>query len=206
MRIVIRKRLAAAGAACVVVAGAVFGYVEVFTKGIDRLPERPCGGAVDRGLAADALPSARKAEERGKLNTHGDGDFLFACYVRTADSAISGEAQTGGGTEAGWREAHRSDLAEGAVAVSEGGVQALALPTVAWVYVPCTPRRFTEETKRPHSLTVEARTVGETRLHGDALRQVVLDFAYQLARHSYEAGECQEQRTFPEELPRIGSE
>ncbi|MFF5639090.1 hypothetical protein [Streptomyces sp. NPDC012825] len=201
----IGKRLAAAGAACVVVAGVVFGYVEVFTKGIDRLPERPCGGAVDRGLAADALPSARKAEERGRLNTHADGDFLFACHVRTADSTISGEAQTGGATEVGWREAHGSAREEGAVLVSEGEVQALALPTRAWVYVPCTPRRFAEKTKRPHSLTVEARTIGETRLHGDALRQVVLDFAYQLARHSYEAGECRERRTFPEELPRTGS-
>ncbi|WP_159043085.1 MULTISPECIES: hypothetical protein [unclassified Streptomyces] len=201
----IGKRTAAVGAACVLMAGAVFGYVEVFTKGIDRLPERPCGGAVDRGLAADALPSAGKAEERGRLNTRSDGDFLFACYVRTADSTISGEAQTGGATEAEWREAHRSDLGEGAVQVSEGGVRALALPTVAWVYVPCTPRRFTEKTRRPHSLTVEARTIGETGLHGDALRQVVLDFAYQLARHSYGAGECQEQRKFSEELPRIGS-
>ncbi|MGA5871666.1 hypothetical protein [Streptomyces cinereoruber] len=200
----IRKRMAVAGAVCVVVAGASSGYVEVFTKGIDRLPERPCGGAVDRGLAADALPSARKAEERGKL-TSPDDLFFFSCYVRTDDSVISGEVQAGRATEATWQEAHRSDREDGAVLVSAGEVKALALPTRAWVYVPCTPRRTEEGAKERRSLTVRARTIGETRLHGTALRQVVVDFAYQMARHAYEAGECGETIAFPEELPWSGS-
>ncbi len=204
MRGVIRKRMAAAGAACVVVAGAVFGYVEVFTKGIDRLPEKPCGGAVDRGLAADALPSARKAEERGRL-TSPDDLFFFSCYVRTDDSIISGEVQAGRATEDTWQESHRSDREDGAVPVSAGEVKALALPTRAWIYVPCTPRRTEEGAKERRSLTVRARTIGETRLQGAALRQVVLDFAYQMLRHAYEAGECEEAIALPEELPRTGS-
>ncbi|WP_234334898.1 hypothetical protein, partial [Streptomyces sp. NRRL S-118] len=56
-----KKNLATAGISCLVVIAAVFGYVEIFTKGIDRLPARPCDGAVDRETAARALPSARSA-------------------------------------------------------------------------------------------------------------------------------------------------
>jgi hypothetical protein len=54
-------------------------------------------------------------------------------------------------------------------------------------------------------LIVEARTIGETRTDGAALRQSVLDFAYQMAEHAYDAGRCQEPREFPEKLPRINS-
>ncbi|MBB4158276.1 MULTISPECIES: hypothetical protein [Streptomyces] len=197
------KRTAVAGTARAVMAGAVFGYVEVFTKGIDRLPEKPCGGAVDRGLAADALPSARKAEERGKLTS--PDDLFFSCYVRTDDSIVSGEVQAGRATEATWQEAHRSDREDGAVPVSAGEVKALALPTRARVYVPCAPRRTEAGAKERRCLTVRARTIGETRLHGTALRQVVAGFACQMARHAYEAGECGETIAFPGELPRLGS-
>jgi hypothetical protein len=35
------------------------------------------------------------------------------------------------------------------------------------------------------------------------LRQALVDFAYQLARHTYKAVDCKEPRTFPEELPRL---
>ncbi|MEV6199341.1 hypothetical protein AB0M64_05140 [Streptomyces sp. NPDC051771] len=31
------------------------------------------------------------------------------------------------------------------------------------------------------------------------------DFTYSLARHAHQAGECQEPREFPDELPRSGS-
>lgn len=55
-----KKRAMTVGPGCLVVACAAFGYLEVFTKGIDRLPARPCEGAVDRATAAQALPSARR--------------------------------------------------------------------------------------------------------------------------------------------------
>ncbi|MCP9973434.1 hypothetical protein [Streptomyces somaliensis] len=47
------------------------------------------------------------------------------------------------------------------------------------------------------------RTIGTTRAKGDELRQVLVDFAYQLARHAYRAGGCQEPRSFPGSLPRL---
>ncbi|SDN36924.1 hypothetical protein SAMN05444921_12552 [Streptomyces wuyuanensis] len=118
-----KKRVTTLGLGCLVAAGAVFGYLEIFTTGIDRLPDKPCSGAVDRETL---------------------------------------------------------------------------------LYVPCTPPgKKPGGAREAYALTVDARTIGETRVHGNELRQVLIDFAYQLARHTYEAADCQESRTFPKELPRL---
>ncbi|MFE5791299.1 hypothetical protein ACFQ8C_01855 [Streptomyces sp. NPDC056503] len=189
----------------VVCATAVFGYVEIFTKGIDRLPRKPCAGAVDRDLAARALPSARKAEERGKLTTSSSLDtFTFWCYVRTDESIISGEAESGIATLASWKERRSSDGESRSISMDGIHVRVSSDPTRASVYVPCTTSRHSGDRHEEHSLTAEARTIGETRAEGDELRRIVVDFAYQLARHAYEVGECQEPREFPDELPRTG--
>ncbi|GGQ25936.1 hypothetical protein [Streptomyces roseolilacinus] len=179
-----------------------FGYVETFTKGIDRLPERPCAGAVDRDLAARALPSARTAEERGRLE-QGLHGFTFRCHVRTSDdSSLVGDAET---SDADVRSWHRHFLPksgeEGAIEVSSGDVRGLSLaPDSATVFVPCAPPR----SELPaHALVVDATTIGTTRAQGDELRQIVVDFAYQLARHAYRVGECQAPRSFPDSLPRL---
>lgn len=209
MQDTLKKRLRVAGFACVAAACAVLGYVEILTKGIDRLPEKPCAGAVDRDLAIRALPSARKAEERGKLTTSSALDtFTFWCYVRTDESIISGEAESGIATVESWEERRSSQGEEKAGSLSVNGVHVRAQsdPARASVYVPCTPPRHAGDHHEGHSLTAEARTIGETRAQGDELRQILVDFAYQLARHAYEVGECQEPREFPDELPRIGSQ
>ncbi|MEI5011425.1 hypothetical protein RB196_32900 [Streptomyces sp. PmtA] len=197
-----KKNFVTAGIGCLVAIVAVFGYVEIFTKGVDRLPDKPCSGAVDRETAARALPSARSAEERGKLR-RGRGNYFFACYVRTSGgSIISGEVQPGDASPSSWRASYASD---GKVSeVSAGDVKALTLEDSSAVYVPCTPPgRKPGEAQQTYVLTVDARTIGETRVQGDELRQALVDFAYQLARHTYRAVDCQESRTFPKELPRL---
>lgn len=185
------------------VSAVIYGYVQTFTKGIDRLPERPCAGAVDRALVASALPSSRTAEEQGKLE-QGLHGFTFQCYVRTSgDSSLVGDAQTGKGSDPKTWQAHylqkRDD--DTPIEVSAGDLRALSLsPDLATVYVPCTPPR----SRLPaENLIVEATTIGPTRAKGDELRQVVVDFAYQLLRHAYEAGGCEEARDFPDALPRL---
>lgn len=202
-----RKNLRTAGIAGLVAVAAVFGYLEIFTKGVDRLPDRPCDGAVDRATAARALPSARSAEERGKLRQdRSDGDFFFACHVRTSgDSVISGEAESRDSDSDGWRDFYANNgNDENPVEVSSGDIRALAHPDRAHVYVPCTPPgKKPGEARDAYALTVDAGTIGKTRVHGTELRQVLVDFAYQLARHTYEAVDCQESRTFPKELPRL---
>lgn len=202
-----KKNVVTAGIGCLVVIAAVFGYLEIFTKGIDRLPARPCDGAVDRETAARALPSARSAEERGKLRQDRlDGDFLFACYVRTSGgSVISGEAESRDSTPGSWRDFYAENgNDENPVEVSSGDIRAVVHPNRAYVYVPCTPPgKKPGAARKAYALTVDARTIGETRVHGDELRQVLVDFAYQLARHTYKTVDCQESRTFPKELPRL---
>ncbi|MER6101917.1 hypothetical protein ABT115_06120 [Streptomyces sp. NPDC001832] len=202
-----KKNVLTAGISCLVAIAAVVGYLEIFTKGIDRLPARPCDGAVDRETAARALPSARSAEERGTLRQdRSDGDFFFACYVRTSGgSVISGEVESLDSASGPWRDyyAENGYLVD-PVEVSSGDIRALTHPDRAYVYVPCTPPgKKRGEAREAYALTVDARTIGETRVHGNELRQVLIDFAYQLARHTYEAVDCQESRTFPKELPRL---
>ncbi|MEU7280689.1 hypothetical protein AB0A69_18155 [Streptomyces sp. NPDC045431] len=185
---------------------AVFGYLEIFTKGIDRLSPRPCDGAVSRETAARALPSARAAEERGKLVLHGRGKFFFACYVRTSGgSVISGEVESRDSALGPWRDYYAKEPYDAdPVEVSSGDIRAVVHPDTAYVYIPCTtPGMKSGEAREAYALTVDARTIGDTRVHGNELRQVLVDFAYQLARHTYEAVDCQEARTFPKELPRL---
>ncbi|MFE5845482.1 hypothetical protein ACFQ7N_28080 [Streptomyces niveus] len=55
-----------------------FGYQQIFTKGIDLLPSRPCAGAVDRSLVADALPDVRTADERGKITDSVNNQYRWA--------------------------------------------------------------------------------------------------------------------------------
>ncbi|WP_433570549.1 hypothetical protein [Streptomyces sp. CA-251247] len=200
-----KKNVAIAGIGCLLAVAAVFGYLEIFTKGIDRLPDRPCDGAVDRETAARALPSARSAEERGRLNSS-DGNFFFGCYVRTSGgSVISGEVQSRDSAPGEWRDYYAEQgYVVDPVEVSSGDIRAVVHPDRAYVYVPCTPPgKKRGEAREAYALTVDARTIGETRVHGDELRQALADFAYQLARHTYKAVDCQESRTFPKELPRL---
>ncbi|UQS28579.1 MULTISPECIES: hypothetical protein [Streptomyces] len=197
-----RARALTAALTTLALAAGALAYTHFFTRGIDRLPDRPCGGAVDRALVASALPDARSASERGLLR-EGSNGFTFFCYVRTSgDSTISGEAETMDGDARSWRAYFAPKSREGdAVEVSSGDVRALSMaPHYATAYVSCTPPRGEQ---RGNALIVDARTIGPTRAKGDELRQVVVDFAYQLLRHAYEAGGCEEARDFPDALPRL---
>ncbi|MFF2943391.1 hypothetical protein ACFVSQ_26480 [Streptomyces niveus] len=200
-----KKSLIVVAVCIALTGGSFFGYQQIFTKGIDRLPAKPCAGAVDRSIIANALPAARTADERGKITTtSASNQFTFWCYVRTEDSTVSGEAESGFATEQVWRQAYQEKRGRDPVSVSAGDVKAIALSGLATVFVPCTsPRQADHAAKRTHSLTTEVRTIGESRVQGIALRQVLMDFAYQLTKHAYRTGECKEAREFPDELPRI---
>lgn len=201
----IMRNLIVTAACCFLAVGGFFGYQQIFTKGIDRLPARPCAGAVDRSIVAETLPDSRTADERGKITTtSASNQFTFWCYVNAGGSIVSGEAESGFATEEVCRQAYQEKRGRDPVSVSAGDVKAIALSGLATVFVPCTPPRQADHAaKRTHSLTTEVRTIGESRVQGIALRQVLMDFAYQLTKHAYKTGECKEAREFPDELPRI---
>lgn len=190
----------------IVLGAGVFGYIEIFTKGLDRLPAKVCEGAVDRKTAASALPDARKADERGVLRTDSRDDFTFYCYVSTQDSMISGEADTQDVNAAKWSEGFEgTESAHGKIIkVSAGNIKAISQTNRSQIYAPCTPpEKKKEKALQAYSLIVEARTIGDTRVTGAPLRQAITDFAYQLIKHTYKAGKCQEPQEFPDELPRL---
>ena len=84
------------GIGCLLAIAAVFGYLEVFTKGIDRLP---AGRATARWAGRRRRVRCRLGafgRGAGELRLNGsDGNFFFGCYVRTSSgSVISGEVQS----------------------------------------------------------------------------------------------------------------
>lgn len=208
MKITSKKAVIRVPLICIILGVGVFGYLEIFTKGLDRLPAKVCDGAVDRETAADALPDTRKALERGKMLTTGNG-FMFACYVKVSsqDSIISGESKTADASEATWRDGAKGDGDGKEIKMSSGNVEIISWRDQTEVYILCVPPgKEKEKALQSYSLITQARTTGETRAKGDQLRQTITDFAYQTARHAYKAGGCQERQEFPDELPRLASE
>ncbi|GAA4898254.1 hypothetical protein ACFPM3_14295 [Streptomyces coeruleoprunus] len=185
--------------------------MEVFTKGIDRLPDRPCAGAVERDTVARALPSARKAVEKEVLSPDQFDWIMFTCSVTTSDGhMILGDVQPTMGSLDEWRDYFSGGkLEENAVEVSSGDVLIRTSSGYAAAYVPCTLSREAESQRGEHKpiqgLVVVADTLGRTRAKGTELAQVMGDFAYQLAVHVYKIGGCQQPRTFPDALPPVAS-
>ncbi|MFI9807926.1 hypothetical protein ACIHEJ_26775 [Streptomyces sp. NPDC052301] len=194
-------------ALCLLAGGGWFGYQQVFTKGLDRLSEKVCDDAVARETVIRALPDSRSAEQAAKQNGSGTS-YTFSCRVATSgDSILSGEVKVQDTSERTWIDFYGSHSGTALLRSSADGVEALAQLDnhhgTASVYVSCVPRGVRAgAASESYALVTEARAIGDTRSTGTSLRQAVTDFAYQLTKHAYRAGECQTPRAFPAELPR----
>ncbi|WP_186778283.1 hypothetical protein [Streptomyces salinarius] len=193
----------------VVISGGWIGYVQVFTKGLERLPARVCDGAVSRDLAVDLLPPARSARDSadGEKYRRGDGSFVFNCRIYASnDSILSGWVQVDHASVEEWADHYDANLRRKAVRVSFGKIWALAQLNergTSSVYVPCYfGTTGTDEKAALHVLIADAAVIGESRLAGAELRQAVTDFAYQLTKRAYALGECDQGVDFPARLPR----
>lgn len=190
---------------CGLIIGGLFGYQQIFTKGLDRLPRKVCDGAVDRETAAHVLPDARSASEDGGVTGTGE-NFLFGCRVdTTGDSLVSGEVKVQDASVKSWSDFYKGygGPEEGkALHIATDEVRALSKTRIASVYVPCVPRGMkASNARQSYALIAEVRVVGGSRVKGAALRQDLTDFAYQLTEHAYKVGECQKAWAFPKELP-----
>jgi hypothetical protein len=190
------------------VGGAVwFGYAQIFTKGLERLPSKVCERAVERDVVIRTLPSTRTADESAERQGEGE-DSEFHCRIYTsADSILSGMARVQNASPKAWLDHYGVYAGSDTVRASADGVEALAQLDSdsgrSSVYVPCVPREIKAgDASETYAIITEADVVGEGRVSGTALRQAVTDFAYQLTKHVYEVAECQDPRDFPEELPR----
>ncbi|MFE8987585.1 hypothetical protein ACFYMI_07085 [Streptomyces collinus] len=192
---------------CLVGAAAWFGYVQIFTKGLERLPPKVCDGAVERQVVLRTLPRTRTAEE-GASQRHEREDLMFSCHIHTsAGSILSGMARVEDASVQQWLNHYGTSTDGDAVRVSVGGVEASAeldsSSGSSSIYIPCVPRGVrAEDANEPYAIIAEAGVIGNGRVSGAALRQAVTDFTYQLTKHTYELAECRNPRTLPEELPR----
>jgi hypothetical protein len=186
-----------------------FGYVQIFTKGLERLPAKVCEGAVPRDLPIAALPPVRSAHQWSEHGGHGR-NFSLDCAVYAGDSILSGRATLNNATVQNWLVHYQARGDKGVLRVSadSAGVEALAVlddggRTSAAVYIPCRPRYIPPgEPSGPYGIIVEGAVVGESRVTGAVLGQVLTDFSYQLAKRAYRLADCQGLPDFPEQLPR----
>ncbi|MGW2720335.1 hypothetical protein [Streptomyces sp. NPDC001492] len=188
--------------------GIWFGYVQFFTKGLEHLPSKICGGTVERGMVIQVLPSARSAEEGSKRQNAGD-DFTFYCHVVTSgDSSLWGEARVRPVSKTDWIKSYRGNGGDNQIIrTSVDGIEAVAqLDTEhAEVYVPCVPPAVPSyNASEDYAVITTVEADGDVKATGTALRQTLTDIAYQLTKHTYKLAECQDPRDFPEELPRYG--
>ncbi|MFE9678624.1 hypothetical protein ACFYO5_31700 [Streptomyces sp. NPDC006259] len=188
--------------------GVWFSYREVFTRGLDHLPSKVCDEAVKRETVMRTLPDARSAEEGSDTIGAGYG-FMFTCHINTtSESLLSGESEIQDSSQKSWEKYYKSYGGESkgkTEQTAEGGVYALSRGDFASVYVPCVPRgsKAVDASQAP-ALITEVRVIGESRATGPALHQALVDFAYEMTRHAYALGKCQNAHKFPDELPRFG--
>ncbi|MEU9438778.1 hypothetical protein [Streptomyces sp. NPDC048252] len=190
-------------ALCLAGAAAWFGL----NTGLERLPTKVCDGAVERDVVIRTLPRTRTAEEGASRRREGR-DLMFSCHIYTsADSVLSGMARIEDASMQQWLNHYGASTGSDAVRVSANGIEALAKldseSGSSSVYVPCVPLGArVEDANESYAIITEAGVVGDSKVSGAALRQAVTDFAYQVTKHTYELAECQDPRTFPEDLPR----
>jgi hypothetical protein len=193
-KIPLGKRTLIVMATFALVVGGFFGYLEIFTKGLDRLPERPCSGAVARSTVKSILPDARSAEERGE-SSGTDKDFTFFCRVLTSDDHIvSGESDVQDATSETWLAGYDQEAggSQGELQQeSSGDAKTLTLDRLASAYVPCTPSGARpDDALQQYALITEARVIGDSRIHGSELREALTEFAVQLSDYAYKVGKC----------------
>lgn len=181
-------------AALALVVGGSFGYLEIFTKGLDRLPERPCAGAVDRSTVKSVLPAARSANDRGESDGVGKNYTFFCRVLTSADHIVSGESDVQDATSETWLSGYRQEVGESRGELrqgSSGHAKTLTLDRLASVYVPCTPPGARpDDALQQYALITEARVIGDTRIHGRELREALTEFAVHLSDHAYKVGKC----------------
>ncbi|MCX5171227.1 hypothetical protein OG616_24830 [Streptomyces antibioticus] len=192
---------------CLAGGAAWFGYVQIFTKGLERLPAKVCDGAVDRDVVIRALPKTRSAEEGATRQAAGE-DLHFSCQVYTSgEPFLTGWVDVQRSSLQDWLRYYGADVGDDAVRVSVDGIEALAkldaASGISSVYIPCAPKGVqADESSGAYAIIAEASVIATEEDAGAAVRQAVTDFAYQLAQHSYELAECQAPRDFPDALAR----
>ncbi|MFD7179811.1 hypothetical protein ACFV90_07275 [Streptomyces sp. NPDC059904] len=191
---------------CVLAGGGLFGYQQIFTKGLDRLPAKVCDGAIKRETAARVLPDARSANDNAGVTGTGE-NFFLGCKVDTSgNSIVSGEAKLEDASLKNWVDYYKGKIDAKVLRVSAGDIEALSLSGTASVYVPCIPRGVNaSDANQSYAMIVEARVIGKSRVKGKVLRQALTDFAYQLTEHAYKVAECQKPLKFPQDSPRYRS-
>ncbi|MYS43058.1 hypothetical protein GTY23_17830 [Streptomyces sp. SID5998] len=192
---------------CLAGLAAWFGYVQLFTKGLERLPATVCDDTVPRDMVIRVLPEARAADERAH-STGAGADLDYFCQVTTSDDAqIWSRTQVVDVSRKDWLERDGRRGAGGPFDhVASAGVEALASEDrYSGVYIPCTPSSghvYGDPADYAVVTEVWVSAYDDPAPTGPVVRQTLTDIAYRVARHAYELAGCRAPHAFPAELPR----
>ncbi|MEU5180993.1 hypothetical protein AB0G49_13185 [Streptomyces longwoodensis] len=184
-----------------------FGYLHIYTKGLERLPATMCGGTLERDTVIDILPPAKSAHESSRQSDYGSHYTRYSCLINTSRSALSSTAEVRSITKEAWLRGYAENTTGvPVVRASAAGVEAVAPlrghGSEAAVFVPCVPPGRMASASTTYAVVVQVTVDDDTRKSGMELRQDLTDFAYRLSQHTYDLAQCQEHREFPKALPR----
>ncbi|WP_405795769.1 hypothetical protein [Streptomyces longwoodensis] len=184
-----------------------FGYLQIFTKGLERLPATMCGGTLERDTVIDILPPAKSAHESSRQSDYGSHYTRYSCFINTSKSALSSTTEVRSITKEAWLKNYAEDTTGvPVVRASAAGIEAVAPlrshGSEAAVLVPCVPPGQKASSSTTYAVVAQVTVDDNTRKSGMELRQDLTDFAYRLAQHTYDLAQCQDPREFPTTLPR----
>ncbi|MFD0317388.1 hypothetical protein [Streptomyces flavalbus] len=195
----LRQFCLGAGVLCGLGAAVWFGYTQFFTKGLERLPATLCDGTVERDMVTQVLPPARYADEYSHGVDAGH-QTRYSCSVATSnDARVWSTVEISSSTFEDMLK-NRPPNAR-LIRASADGIEAYAASDKStYVYVPCTPP-VTDPSDDEYALVARVDAWGDTAITGAPLRQALTDIGYRIAQHVYKLAECQDDRTWPDQLP-----
>lgn len=165
----------------------------LFLNGLEKLPDKPCDGAMRAATAKEILPDAREAVD-SELHRPPGRDFAAFCRIKTSErSVLSTHADMHDSDLVGMRDWFKGQRAYSGKVIALGhNIEAQSGTETTAVYFPCTPRQSGADASDSYILSVESRILGKSRNKGAELRKGLTEIAIQSAERAHYLAQCKE--------------
>ncbi|MER7795292.1 hypothetical protein [Streptomyces sp. NPDC097640] len=175
-------------------------YVSFFQKdGLDKLPAKPCRGAISRETIKKTLQDTESVNLRNFQTKSGFTFWEATCNIFTHEkSGIHVEARVRDTTFDGWIEDEKRMAGDDGKAIQfEAGRGAISWPHRSIMYVQCNPKLADRKPVGEFALMIETHVRGSMRIDGQELRQRLANITIQMASYARKAVDCQERSFLP---------
>ncbi|KAK1182540.1 hypothetical protein B7755_033070 [Streptomyces sp. NBS 14/10] len=175
-------------------------YISFFQKdGLDKLPAKPCHGAISRETIRKMLKDTESVDLR-TFQTKPDASFWTTCNVFTQEgSGFHVEARINDSGIPRWREWQLSQGEDEGKPVIDfkAGDRAISWPRRASLYLKCTPELEKDKPSEQYAIAIETHIRGSMRIDGEELRQTLANIAIEMAHYAQRKVKCQEKTYLP---------